>query len=42
MRNKQRGFSLIEVMISFVLIGIGALGLVKLQAYIEQRADYVY
>ncbi|EEX65339.1 type IV pilus modification PilV family protein [Vibrio metoecus] len=40
MRNKQRGFSLIEVMISFVLIGIGALGLVKLQAYIEQRADY--
>ncbi|ENM5727752.1 TPA: prepilin-type N-terminal cleavage/methylation domain-containing protein [Vibrio mimicus] len=40
MRNKQRGFSLIEVMISFVLIGVGALGLVKLQAYIEQRADY--
>ncbi|MFG0605922.1 prepilin-type N-terminal cleavage/methylation domain-containing protein [Vibrio mimicus] len=40
MRNKQRGFSLIEVMISFVLIGVGALGLVKLQAYIEQRADF--
>ncbi|MEF3019576.1 prepilin-type N-terminal cleavage/methylation domain-containing protein [Vibrio mimicus] len=40
MHNKQRGFSLIEVMISFVLIGVGALGLVKLQAYIEQRADY--
>lgn len=40
MRNKQSGFSLIEVMISFVLIGVGALGLVKLQAYIEQRADY--
>ncbi|CSC66379.1 type IV pilus assembly protein PilV [Vibrio cholerae] len=40
MRNKQCGFSLIEVMISFVLIGVGALGLVKLQAYIEQRADY--
>ncbi len=27
-------------MITFVLIGVGALGLVKLQAYIEQRADY--
>lgn len=40
MRNKQSGFSLIEVMISFVLIGVGALGLVKLQAYIEQRADF--
>ncbi|EKI0758107.1 prepilin-type N-terminal cleavage/methylation domain-containing protein [Vibrio cholerae] len=40
MRNKQCGFSLIEVMISFVLIGVGALGLVKLQAYIEQRADF--
>lgn len=40
MHNKQRGFSLIEIMISFVLIGVGALGLVKLQAYIEQRADY--
>ncbi|MGL4192843.1 type IV pilus modification PilV family protein [Vibrio misgurnus] len=40
MRNKQAGFNLIEVMISFVLIGVGALGLVKLQTYIEQRADY--
>lgn len=40
MRNKPYGFSLIEVMISFVLMGIGALGLVKLQAYIEQRADF--
>ncbi|MGL4828507.1 MAG: type IV pilus modification PilV family protein, partial [Vibrio sp.] len=40
MCSKQCGFSLIEVMISFVLIGVGALGLVKLQAYIEQRADY--
>lgn len=40
MVNKQQGFSLIEVMISFILIGIGALGLVKMQTYIEQRADY--
>ncbi|EGQ7693798.1 type IV pilin [Vibrio vulnificus] len=40
MHNKQCGFSLLEVMISFVLIGVGALGLVKLQAYVEQKADY--
>ncbi|EGQ8232849.1 TPA: prepilin-type N-terminal cleavage/methylation domain-containing protein [Vibrio parahaemolyticus] len=40
MQSKQCGFSLIEVMISFLLIGVGALGLVKLQAYIELRADH--
>ncbi len=39
-KMKQRGFSLVEVMITFALIGISALGLIKLQAYIEQRADY--
>ncbi|CAM2917780.1 MULTISPECIES: type IV pilus modification PilV family protein [Vibrio] len=39
-RNKQSGFSLVEVMITFALIGVSALGLIKLQAYIEQRADY--
>ncbi|MFA0440089.1 type IV pilin [Vibrio sp. 10N.286.49.C2] len=40
MTSNQRGFSLIEVMISFCLISVGALGLVKMQTYIEQRADY--
>ncbi|MDF2154223.1 prepilin-type N-terminal cleavage/methylation domain-containing protein [Vibrio sp. CAU 1672] len=46
MRNKpkwmrrQTGFSLIEVLISFVLIGVGAMGLIKLQTYAEQQADY--
>jgi len=40
MRSKNRGFSLIEVMITFVLIGVSTLGLIKLQAYIEQRSDY--
>lgn len=40
MPSKIGGFSLIEVMISFMLIGIGALGLVKLQVYIEQQADF--
>ncbi|MBR9873599.1 MAG: prepilin-type N-terminal cleavage/methylation domain-containing protein [Vibrionaceae bacterium] len=38
--SKQQGFSFIEVLIAFVLIGIGALGLIKLQTYVEQRADY--
>ncbi|MGB1280548.1 MAG: type IV pilus modification PilV family protein, partial [Vibrio cyclitrophicus] len=28
---KQKGFSLIEVLISFLLIGVGSLGLIKLQ-----------
>jgi len=40
MRCKDQGFSLIEVLITFVLIGIGTLGLIKLQAYIEKQADY--
>ncbi|MFA0569482.1 type IV pilus modification PilV family protein [Vibrio gallaecicus] len=37
---KQKGFSLIEVLISFLLIGVGALSLVKLQVFVEQKADY--
>ncbi len=40
MQTNQTGFSLIEVMISFILIGIASLGLVKLQTYVEQRADF--
>lgn len=40
MATKQYGFSLIEVMIAFLLIGVGALSLVKLQAFVEQRADF--
>ncbi len=40
MHCKVQGFSLIEVLITFVLIGVGALGLIKLQAHIEQQADY--
>lgn len=42
MISKQRGFSLVEVMIAICLVGIGALGLVKMQAYIEQRSDFAY
>lgn len=40
MISSQRGFSLIEVLLSFLLIGIGSLGLVKLQVYTEKKADY--
>lgn len=40
MSNKQQGFSLVEVLIAFLLIGIASLGLVKMQSYIEQRADF--
>lgn len=40
MRTKEQGFSLIEVMITFLLIGVSVLGLIKLQAYIEQKADF--
>lgn len=37
---KQSGFSLIEVLLSFLLIGIGSLGLIKLQVYMERKADF--
>lgn len=37
---RHKGMSLIEVLIAFVLIGVGALGLIKMQAYAESKADY--
>ncbi len=40
MTSKQKGFSLLEILIAFALIGVGALGLVKLHSYIEQQAGY--
>lgn len=40
MTFKQQGFSLIEVLISFMLIGVASLGLVKLQVYAEQKSDF--
>lgn len=40
MISNQRGFSLVEVLLSFLLIGVGSLGLVKLQIYTEQKAEY--
>lgn len=40
MISKQRGFSLIEVLITFVILIVGIMGLVKLQTYMERQADY--
>jgi len=40
MISNQSGFSLLEVLISFLLVGVAALGMVKLQVYTEQKADY--
>ncbi|QXO16720.1 MULTISPECIES: type IV pilus modification PilV family protein [Vibrio] len=34
------GFSLIEVMIAFILVSVGLLGLMSWQLFIEQRSDY--
>ncbi|WP_423840215.1 type IV pilin [Vibrio mytili] len=40
MQTKQMGYSLVEVLLSFLLIGIASLGLLKLQVNVEQKADY--
>lgn len=40
MTSKHQGFSLIEVLMSFLLIGVASLGLVKLQVYAEQKSDF--
>ncbi|WP_162062573.1 prepilin-type N-terminal cleavage/methylation domain-containing protein [Vibrio taketomensis] len=40
MISKIRGFSLVEVMVTFLLIGVAASALIKLQAYVEVKSDY--
>jgi type IV pilus assembly protein PilV len=40
MTANLKGFSLIEVMIAFVLIGVASLGLIKLHSYVESKAEY--
>ncbi len=37
---KQQGFSLLEVIISFVLLTFGIISLIKLQIFFDQRLDY--
>jgi len=41
MRVSLAGFSLIEVLISLMLISVAALGFVRLQTYVERQIDYV-
>ena len=40
MISKQRGFSLIEVMVVFVIIAVAALGLIKLQTDVQIKSEY--
>ncbi|MEZ8099855.1 prepilin-type N-terminal cleavage/methylation domain-containing protein [Vibrio bivalvicida] len=40
MCSNQQGFSLLEVLIALLLIGIASLALIKMQVYTEQRADF--
>ncbi|TVO36182.1 type IV pilus modification PilV family protein [Vibrio algivorus] len=40
MISKQQGFSLIEVLITFIILIVGIMGLIKLQTYMERQADY--
>lgn len=37
MISKQKGFSLLEVLISFVLLIVGVLGLIKLQVFVDKK-----
>lgn len=40
MISKQKGFSLLEVLVAFLLLGVGALGLTKLNVYLERESEY--
>jgi len=37
---KQNGVSLLEVLIAFLLLGVGALGLTKLNVYLERESEH--
>ncbi|WP_064605703.1 type IV pilus modification PilV family protein [Photobacterium sp. J15] len=39
MTSNQSGFSLIEVLISLLVLSVGVLGLVKLQTYMEVKSE---
>lgn len=40
MTFNQKGFSLIEVLISLIILAVGLTGLIKLQVYMDQLADH--
>lgn len=40
MTSKHNGFSLLDSLIALVVLSVGVIGLVKLQIYIDRRADF--
>lgn len=40
MISKPQGFALLEVLISFVLLIVGVIGLIKLQIFIDKKSEY--
>jgi type IV pilus assembly protein PilV len=40
MTSRQRGVGLIEVLLSVLLISVGVVGLIKLQAYMDKKAEF--
>ena len=40
MISKPKGFTLLEVLISFVLLIVGVIGLIKLQIFIDKKSAY--
>ncbi|WP_305810701.1 type IV pilus modification PilV family protein [Photobacterium leiognathi] len=40
MISNKKGFSLLESLIALAVLSVGVLGLVKLQIYIDRKADY--
>lgn len=40
MISKHNGFSLLDSLIALVVLSVGVIGLVKLQVYIDRRADF--
>ncbi|MGF1738099.1 type IV pilus modification PilV family protein [Photobacterium satsumensis] len=40
MISEHRGFSLIEVLIALTIMAVGVMGLIKMQSYMEVRAEH--
>nr|WP_086940859.1 prepilin-type N-terminal cleavage/methylation domain-containing protein [Thaumasiovibrio occultus] len=40
MISKHRGFGLLEALIALIVLSVGVVGLIRLQVYIDRKADY--